>query len=575
MKKALFSCSFIFCVALNAQTIVSTEPSQKNVILEEFTGVNCVNCPDGHKIANQIITNNPGRCFSINIHQGNFANSTPDYRTEFGDDIAAQAGVNAYPLGTVNRHVFSGSNTCLDRSAWTNRASQILAQDSYVNIAAVSTIDAITRELTVTVELFYTDDAAVETNFLNVALLQNNILGPQLGMNFNPEQIIGGKYNHQHMLRHLLTGQWGDEIETTSEGSFVSKTYAYLIPEHLRNVIYDIENLEVLVFVAETTQEIITGTKSNMQIINGKPIIKTITEIETYSCNPEILICAKVFNFSDEDVTQLSFTYKIDEGQENTYTWDQRSIAPMETDTVHFCLIPVISGNEYEISATITNYNNDNEIIGALPAKITIQKTIVNAFGDNFAFIIATDRYASQTSYKFFDCNGNVVLSRGPWTDLQNNGTTVRQELFAPPASGCYKLEVYDTGGNGINSGYGPGYFKLIDSNDNVVFENDGKFGYQANYHINVNPASSIEIYKIENEIVIFPNPVKDELTVFSSQFSVEGIEIFDVHGRNIQSKIYNLQSEYIIDVSKLTNGIYFINIKTDKGIVYKKFIKR
>ena len=43
------------------QTFVSTTPSNKNVILEEYTGTNCVFCPDGHKIAQQLVTANPDR----------------------------------------------------------------------------------------------------------------------------------------------------------------------------------------------------------------------------------------------------------------------------------------------------------------------------------------------------------------------------------------------------------------------------------------------------------------------------------------------------------------------------------
>ena len=52
----------IFCLAIltfcslktQAQTIVSTTPENKNAILEEFTGIYCVYCPDGHLIANNL-----------------------------------------------------------------------------------------------------------------------------------------------------------------------------------------------------------------------------------------------------------------------------------------------------------------------------------------------------------------------------------------------------------------------------------------------------------------------------------------------------------------------------------------
>lgn len=56
MKKTTLSLFFITFMGVSAfaQTIVSTSPQNKKVILEEFTGVNCVYCPQGHAIANNI-----------------------------------------------------------------------------------------------------------------------------------------------------------------------------------------------------------------------------------------------------------------------------------------------------------------------------------------------------------------------------------------------------------------------------------------------------------------------------------------------------------------------------------------
>src|SRR5690625_8045941 len=62
------------------QTIVSTETQNKKAILEEFTGINCTYCPDGHAIAEQILTNNPGNAFAINIHVGGYANPRSEER---------------------------------------------------------------------------------------------------------------------------------------------------------------------------------------------------------------------------------------------------------------------------------------------------------------------------------------------------------------------------------------------------------------------------------------------------------------------------------------------------------------
>jgi len=587
MKKLIIVSSMLFCVALNAQTFVSTEPSQKNVILEEYTGINCMYCPDGHRISNQLMQNNPGRLWAINIHQGSFAQGTPDYRTDFGDALANQTNLTGYPSGTVNRHYFS-SSMALGRDKWGSSATTILSQNSYVNIAAKSVIDADLRLLTVNVEVYYTANATVPTNNINVALLQNNILGPQAGMDYNPDQIVGDQYNHTHMLRHLLTGQWGDVITQTTQGSFVSKTYTYSIPESLRNVEVVLLDLEVIVFIAEGNSEIITGAKSDMKIVNGKPVMKAFKEFETYSCSDQIVPFATVYNFTDTDINSLQFKYKVDDGTENTYIWNNKTIDPLATDTVFFSAIPITSGVEHTITATLTAYNNGENIAGATPLELKVKKTIVEATGNQFIFVLATDRFASQNSFKFFDANGNVILQDGPWTNLPYNGITLRQYLFEPPASGCYKLEVYDKNGNGINSGNGIGYITFSDIDDSLIFENDGKFGYQANYHINISKNNSIINNLLEEKVSVYPNPANNELRITNCDLRIDNVEIFDVYGRNVGTKFpsvipnaarnhehYGPQADGVVfDISHLSSGIYFIKIYADNKSIVKKFIK-
>ena len=44
-----------------SQTLVTTMNTAKNVVLEEFTGIYCQFCPDGHRIAEELSSNNPDR----------------------------------------------------------------------------------------------------------------------------------------------------------------------------------------------------------------------------------------------------------------------------------------------------------------------------------------------------------------------------------------------------------------------------------------------------------------------------------------------------------------------------------
>src|SRR5690554_442567 len=326
IRKLLLSMSVGFMAFISyGQTIVSTTPQNKNVVLEEFTGIYCVYCPDGHAIAQAIKDANPDRVSLINIHVGSFANpvgSAPDFRTPFGNAIVGQSGLTGYPGGQINRHVFPGrgmsnGGTAMGRNHWTATANQILAMPSNVNIAVEATIDVQTRVMVVHVEGYYTQDSPESTNFLNVAVLQNNTKGPQTGGG------MGNNYNHMHRLVDLITGQWGEVINNTTSGTFVDKTYTYTIPTDYNGIPAMLEDMEVVAFISETTEEIPTGA-------TARPTFTGVTianDVNIRSVEPIDPLCAEsiapIINIKNEGqntLTSLDITYEIN-GVPHTYNW--------------------------------------------------------------------------------------------------------------------------------------------------------------------------------------------------------------------------------------------------------------
>ena len=97
-----------------------------------------------------------------------------------------------------------GVGTAMSKADWDTASTQILAQLSPVNIGLLSSIDMATNTLTVDVEVYYTGTQNVTSNMLNIAVVQNNIEGSQAG--------TFGSYNHDHMLRYMITGTWGEQI---------------------------------------------------------------------------------------------------------------------------------------------------------------------------------------------------------------------------------------------------------------------------------------------------------------------------------------------------------------------------
>jgi hypothetical protein len=73
-----------------------------------------------------------------------------------------------------------------------------------------------------------------------------------------------------------------------------------------------------------------------------------------------------------------------------------------------------------------------------------------------------------------------------------------------------------------------------------------------------------------ENELKVFPNPVKDELRIETSIDSVKTIRLFDVTGKLTLTKESTSKS-IKLDTRMLSNGIYFLTVKTfNKSGTYK-----
>ena len=78
-------------------------------------------------------------------------------------------------------------------------------------------------------------------------------------------------------------------------------------------------------------------------------------------------------------------------------------------------------------------------------------------------------------------------------------------------------------------------------------------------------------INEFNSSLNIYPNPAKDQLFI-ESEIQVKEVSIFDIYGRQ-QLAVSGQQSA--IDVSNLSNGVYFVKVKSENNEVVKRFIKK
>lgn len=561
----------IFCVALFAQEVfVSTTPSKKNVVIEEYTGMNCPNCPDGHASAAAVMAADPTRVSVINIHTGDYAVGTPNYQTPFGYSLMVQTGLPGVPAGTINRHVFSGSVTYVRYDYWSSRANTIKNQDAYCNIAARATLDPNTRELAVHAQVYYTRSGAPSTMRLNIALIQDSILGPQSGMNNNPSQVIGSQYCHMHMLRHLLTGQWGYLVNNTSEGTLVDTVVTYTIPSDLNDVEYVLNHLKIVAFIAEGRQEIITGCHCDIDIINQRELSVIPTSISltnTTQCGTK-KAQIRITNPGMTTVTSASGTYEV-----NGVAYDLNysgSLASYANASFTSDPIEIPAGVDIPLKVTINSCNGQT----ISETSITRNHLYYDAAG-NITVKIKTDSYSApytnsqggtnngEQSWKLYNPAGQVIESK---TNSDFRANVVNSfPITVSGEPGCYRFYIKDSYGDGIAGGY----YKIIDSHNHEVVYGDGGFGSSANAYFYWDGVTAITDFEENNGVVIYPNPTTDKLHIASDNF-VNQVQIFNMQGQLVKTEFATDE----VSVNQLSTGMYIIKIYTNAGCTTMKFNK-
>jgi len=556
MKKYLILIVLVLNLAyISAQTIVSTDIENKKVVLEEFTGIHCGWCPDGHIIAESIVEDNPGNAFVINIHRGSYAipgNDDPDFRTPFGDPIGAQASITGYPAGTVNRHVFPGmsqnSGTAMSRGHWVDASDIILAEVSYVNMAMEAEIDYDNRELTVLAEVYYTGDSPESSNFLNIALLQDNTIAYQNG---------GGIfYNHKDRLVWMITGQWGEEIITTTSGSFISQTFTYTIPADYNDIEAVLSDMKLVGFVSETRQEIITGNACTPSYTNFpyNDVVMEQLDVPENVCSNSISPIVEIMNNTANIITELEFEYSVNGEETHTYTWEG-SISTLQTESIELDEISFQTSDEYSLNVEVLysdeDQSNNVENANFYPAP----EGNVHIFLD-----LNTDNAGDQCTWDIRDFEGNILQSGGPYGSNEN----IQENFIIDPD--CNTFNLYDSYGNGGGS------VTLSDSDGNQLYYTIGDYGSGASQLFKTDAIESVYSPDVKG-FRIFPNPANETVSIsFNGSSNIQSITIYDAYGRQVEEVNISMLKQIDIDVREFPTGFYFFRFSN--GTVEKVVVK-
>ncbi len=183
---------------------------KKNVLLEDFTGVRCVNCPRAQAEAKKIQQANPARVIVSAIHVTDFARkyneSKYDFQTVDGRNLHAYlGGETSLPVGTIDRKIFGSNKTPFVYDyQWKSLVSQQLALVPPVNITFMQKdYNTGNRTCKIKIKIVYTKDVS-SPQYISAFVTEDNFTDLQL----TPSG-VDSNYKHTHVFRAIMQPSTG------------------------------------------------------------------------------------------------------------------------------------------------------------------------------------------------------------------------------------------------------------------------------------------------------------------------------------------------------------------------------
>lgn len=231
--------------------------AQRIVLLEEFTGQNCPNCPTAHRTIESLAEQYGQSLISVSIHAGGFAEEEgkydnlpepynfPTFKTPEGDQYANLWGITAYPSGVVNRT--SGVTYYTD---WAGLVRSELSRPTVLNLSAKAEC---TDDGLVNIQTSLLSTADVDAH-LQLWIVEDGIVSLQL----DGSQLLTD-YTHNNVYRASVNGVGGEPV------SLKANVYGNLTHTIALRSAWNAEKLSVIAFVYNDKDGVLNATKADVK----------------------------------------------------------------------------------------------------------------------------------------------------------------------------------------------------------------------------------------------------------------------------------------------------------------------
>lgn len=249
----------------------------RKIVILDFTGHKCGNCPKGHKALNALHEKFGEMLVPIAVHctyYGNVNPNLPPYSTDsmFNYDFRSEEGIflgggdndcgyldlDQVPTGLVN--TFDPAKLNSTPANWATEFAKYYSTYPEFDIEIASSFADSTIQADVKVNFLVSSSRKLN---LAVYIVEDGIIGSQYDYESTPSEIKD--YVHNHVLRCSMNTVFGEEIKSDNSemasGSEIEKQY-------LRKIRSDwkAENCQVVAFVFDSdTKEILQAETAKVQ----------------------------------------------------------------------------------------------------------------------------------------------------------------------------------------------------------------------------------------------------------------------------------------------------------------------
>ena len=243
---ALAACSNI----AEDDRLIYVQPAEvkRAMIIEDFTGQRCVNCPAATDVITQLQQHyGADTLIAVGIHSGSFARKTP-LHTDLGDEYFNHWAIKAQPGVIINHTGAPVYNT----NEYGTAVAKILSQSTPVTMELTTAYNAANSNVDVTVSAQTSE--AVDTK-LQVYVLEDGIVSWQLMGDGSQNR----SYVHNHVFRASITKDNYGDVFALKEGVSSSAKYSFTIDKE-----WKAENISVVAFVYTDKDGVLQATKKHI-----------------------------------------------------------------------------------------------------------------------------------------------------------------------------------------------------------------------------------------------------------------------------------------------------------------------